>query len=61
MKGFSTKRTVMKVDSYNHDRKIDSVEACAGTFQPGNLTGWGSERVNPLSLPVKLDLSLIHI
>ena len=35
----------MKVDSYNHDRKIDSVEACAGTFQPGNLTGWDSEGV----------------
>ena len=39
------KRTVLKLDLL-HDWKIYCSQACARTFQPGNLTGWGSEGVN---------------
>ena len=49
MKGFSSKRRVMKAD-FLYDRKI-CLQACAGTFQPGNVTGWGSEGVKFVLCP----------
>jgi len=41
---FSPKHTVVKAD-FLYDLKIYCLQVCAGTFQPENLTGWGSEGV----------------
>ena len=39
----------MKAD-FLYDRKI-CLQACTGTFQPGNVTGWGSEGVKFVLCP----------
>ena len=44
MKGRSSKRVALKVDALQ-DRKIYCLHARPCIFQPGNFTGWGSERV----------------
>ena len=44
VKGFSSKRTALKVDVLQ-DRKIYCSQARPCIFQPGNFTGWGSEGV----------------
>ena len=43
--GFSEKRVASKVDVLK-ERKIYCLLACPCIFQPGNVTGWGSEGVN---------------
>ena len=45
MKGFSSKRIVLKADELN-DRQIYSLKARPCIFQPGNFTDWGSDGVN---------------
>ena len=45
----------MKVD-FLYDRKMYRLQAGACTFQPGNLTGWGSEGVNGASCPLAIVL-----
>ena len=44
MKGFSSKRTALTVDVLQ-DRTIYCLQARPCIFQPGHLTGWGSEGV----------------
>ena len=44
MKGFSSNFIALKVDVLK-DRKIYCLQAHPCIFQPGNFTGWGSERV----------------
>ena len=51
MKGLSSKRIALKVDVLQ-DRKIDCLQARPYIFQPGNVTGCGSEGVNDASSDV---------
>ena len=45
MKGFSSKRIALKIDVLQ-----DRLRARPCIFQPGNLSGWGSEGVNVFTL-----------
>ena len=45
VKGFSSKRTALKLDVLQ-DRKIYCLQALPCVSQQGNFTGWGSEGVN---------------
>ena len=49
MKKFSSERRVLKVELLK-DLIIYCLKACGCIFQPGNLTGWGSERVKAFVL-----------
>ena len=42
--GFLPKRTAMEVN-FLQDRRMYCLQTCLSTFQPGNLTVWGSEGV----------------
>ena len=43
VEGLPSKRIALKVDVLQ-DRKKDCLQARSCIFQPGNVTGWGSER-----------------
>ena len=57
MKGFSSKRTVLKVD-LSSDPKIQCLQALLCTFQLRFFSGWGSEGVN--IVPGKPLLHFLH-
>ena len=50
MKGFSSKRTILKADSLR-DQKMYCLQAYACTFKPWNVfTAWGCEGVKSVAL-----------